>query len=197
MTLVADVFFVNEIPFLIIPSRKIKIVTVEHIRTQTATQLSNSLAQVFRLYGCASYNVKVIPLDIKFEPVETIMPETVTCNFSEAREHVGEIEHEIRFIKERVRNNIAILPFKKSLNRVIIELVYFTVLWRNAISTWETGSLVIYSPYEIITGLKMDFKKHCKLDFGEYVEVHDEPNPTNGMKFRTAPCVALGPTGSL
>ena len=43
----------------------------------------------------------------------------------------------------------------------------------------------------------MDSKKHCKLDLSEYVEVHDEPTPTNGMKFRTIPCVALGPTDNL
>ena len=43
----------------------------------------------------------------------------------------------------------------------------------------------------------MDYKHHCKLDFGKYAEVHDEPTPTNGMKSRTRPCVALGPTGNL
>ena len=62
---------------------------------------------------------------------------------------------------------------------------------------WETGIPAIYSPREIITGMKVDYKRHCKLDFGEYAEVHDEPTPTNGMKSRTRPCVALGPTGNL
>ena len=43
----------------------------------------------------------------------------------------------------------------------------------------------------------MDFKKHCKLDSGEYVEVHDEPSPTNGMRSRTRSCITLVPTGNL
>ena len=89
MTLVADVFFVNKIPFLITLSRKIKCVTVEHIRTCTAAQLSNSLAKVCHLYGRASYNVKVILLDMEFESVEDMLPETVRCNFLAAQEHVG------------------------------------------------------------------------------------------------------------
>ena len=80
---------------------------------------------------------------------------------------------------------------------VIIKLVYFMVLWRNAIPAWKTGILAIYPPGEIITGMKMDFKKHCKLNFGKYIEVHDKPTPTNGMKFCTRSCVALGPTGNL
>ena len=118
VTFVADVFFVSAIPFLIALSWKIKFVTVEHIRTQTATQLSNSLAKVCRLYGRASYNVKVILLDMEFEPVETIMHE----------DHAGETEHDIRVIKERGRSTITTLPFKKCPRRVIIELVYFIVL---------------------------------------------------------------------
>ena len=60
----------------------------------------------------------------------------------------------------------------------------------NDIPAWETGIPVIYSPCEIITGMKMDFKKHCQLNFGEYVEVHDESTPTNRMKSRMRPCVA-------
>ena len=55
----------------------------------------------------------------------------------------------------------------------------------------------IYSPREIITGMKMDYKRDCRLEFGEYVEVHDKPTPTNGMKSCTGPCVALGPTGNI
>ena len=78
MTLEASVFFVNEIPFLISLSHKIKFATVEHIRTQTATQLSNSLAKVYILYGRTSYNVKVILLDMEFEPVDVVIPKTVT-----------------------------------------------------------------------------------------------------------------------
>ena len=100
VTLVADVFFVFEIPFLITLSRKIKFVTMEHIGTQTATQLSNSLAKVWCIYGRVSYNVKYILLDMEFEPVEAIMPKTVTCNFAAARKHVGEIERDIHVIKE-------------------------------------------------------------------------------------------------
>ena len=45
--------------------------------------------------------------------------------------------------------------------------------------------------------MRLDFKKHCQLDFGEYVEIHEEPSPTNGMTARTRACIALGPTGNL
>ena len=66
-------------------------------------------------------NVKVILLAMEFEPVQIIMPETATCIFAAAREHVGDIEHEIHVIKERGRSTITNTPFKKCPHRVIIE----------------------------------------------------------------------------
>ena len=45
--------FVNNIPFLITMSRKIKFITVEHIPTRTAKQLSKGLKRVMRLYSRA------------------------------------------------------------------------------------------------------------------------------------------------
>ena len=48
-----------------------------------------------------------------------------------------------------------------------------------------------------MTGMCLDFKKHCQLDFGKYVEIHGEPSPTNGMAARTQACIALGPTWNL
>ena len=78
------------------------------------------------------------------------MPKTVTFNFAAVQEHVGQIEDEIRVIKERGRSTSTTLPLKKRSCWIIIELVYFTVLWRNDIPAWETGILAIYSPREII-----------------------------------------------
>ena len=75
--------------------------------------------------------------------------------------------------------------------------LFCSPLGRNAIPAWETGISAIYSPRDIITRMKMDYKRHCKLDFGKYVEVHDEPTPTNEMMSCTRPCAALGPTGNL
>ena len=39
----------------------------------------------------------------------------------------------------------------------------------------------VYFPREIITGQQLDYNKHCEIDFGEYVEIHDEPSPINDM----------------
>jgi hypothetical protein len=50
MTLVADVMFVNGLPFLVTSSWGISLVTIEHLPSRTAKHLVHTLEQVFRIY---------------------------------------------------------------------------------------------------------------------------------------------------
>jgi hypothetical protein len=45
-----------------------------------------------------------------------------------------------------------------------------------------------------MTGKTLDYKKHCKLPFGAYVETHEEHVHTNTMANRTIGAICLGPT---
>ena len=86
------------------------------------------------------------------------------------------------------------LPFKKL---ILIELIYHVVLWLNAFPLKNSGVSANLSPRELVIRHKLDFKKHCRAQFGSYCEVHDEPVPTNSMTSRTTPAIVLGPTGNL
>ena len=48
-----------------------------------------------------------------------------------------------------------------------------------------------------MTGNALDWKKGCKLHFGEYAQVHKERNVTNTLDERTQGVICLGPTGNL
>ena len=50
------------------------------------------------------------------------------------------------------------------------------------------------SPREIITGSGIDFHKHCQLEFGSYVQTHEDHD--NTMATRTIGAIALRPTGN-
>lgn len=76
-----------------------------------------------------------------------------------------------------------------------IELIYMVVLWLNAFPV-RNGISSVYSPRELVVRFQMDFKKHCRVLFGEYCEVHDEPEPSNSMVARTHEAIALRPTGN-
>ena len=48
-----------------------------------------------------------------------------------------------------------------------------------------------------MTRINLDYNKYCCLPFGYYVQVHDEPSPTNLPTARTIGAITLGPTGKL
>jgi hypothetical protein len=195
VTLVADVMFVNGIAFLVTMSRGIKFITAEHIPTRTAKQLSKSLKRIMQLYSRGGMVVQTILMDMEFDKtVEPLMVE-VTVNTSAAREHVAKIEQSIRTVKERTRCVICVLPFKFLHKLIVTNVVYFSVLWLNAFSV-KSGVSAEHSPRAIDVRTNLDWKKHCKIPFGTYVEAHDEPDVTNSMIPRTHECIALGPTGN-
>jgi hypothetical protein len=54
----------------------------------------------------------------------------------------------------------------------------------------------VYSPRTILTGETLDFKKHLALEFGEYVQVHEEDKPHNGQAPRTKAAICMGLSGN-
>ena len=51
------------------------------------------------------------------------------------------------------------------------------------------------SPSELILNRKLDFNAHCKVEFGEYVQTHEEHD--NSMATRTVGAIATCPTGNI
>ena len=48
-----------------------------------------------------------------------------------------------------------------------------------------------------MTDKSLDWKKSCKIHFGEYVQVQEDRNLTNTLEDRTQGEICLGPTGNL
>jgi hypothetical protein len=190
----ANVMFVNGIAFLTTLSQKLRLSTIEKLPSRTATQLSNSLTKIVRLYARTGFIVRVIMMDQEFDKVEDAC-EMVEINTTVARKHVGKIERFIRTIKERSRALVSDLPYTMLPRQVIIHLVYFAVLWLNSLPA-AAGVSNKYSPREILLGREHDFENHCKTTFSSYVEAHDNPTITNTMRPRTFPGIFLGPTGN-
>ena len=58
--------FVNGNAFMIKSAKYLKLLTVEHIPSQTADQLSKSLIKVIKLYGRGGFIIHVILVDMEF-----------------------------------------------------------------------------------------------------------------------------------
>ena len=124
VVLTANVMFVNGMAFLTTLSRKLQLSTVEQLPSPMATQLSNLLIKIVKLYARTSFILKVIMMDQEFDKVEDAC-NMVDINTTVTREHVGEIERFICTIKERSRALVSDLPYKFLPCQVTIHLVYF------------------------------------------------------------------------
>jgi hypothetical protein len=89
--LVADVMFVNGLPFLVTSSRGLSLVTIEHLPSRIAKRLAQTLERVFRIYAKAGFVVQTAMMDVEFEKLRTLLPH-MALNTTAVREHVREIE---------------------------------------------------------------------------------------------------------
>ena len=89
-------------------------------------------------------------------------------------EHVPEIERFIQTIKERIRSARSTMLFKRISKFMLVNLVASEFFWLNAFppSTPGAGLSDTKGPGQIILENMVDYKKFCRLQPGEYVQVH-------------------------
>jgi Reverse transcriptase (RNA-dependent DNA polymerase)/Zinc knuckle len=194
VTVCADVMKVNGIPFLVTISRGIRFGTAEMIERTSATVVLRAVQQVQQIYAKRGFKLDTLVLDGEFESLRPKLAEmAITLNVTSRDEHVPEAERRIRVLKERVRAVWNTLPFERMPARMIIELIYCCNFWLNCFPAAD-GISDTLSPRAIIDGTNIDYRRHCKLQFGEYVQTH-EPHD-NTMVPRTIGAIALRPTGN-
>ena len=69
-------------------------------------------------------------------------------------------------------------------------------MWLNATPN-PNGIPDKFSLIELILRRYLNFNKHCRGDFGDYIQTHEDPDVTNDMKERTYDALYLGPTENL
>ena len=194
VTICADVMHINGTAMLVTVSRNIKLGTIEGIHSTSTENLAAAIKSVIRVYRQGGFKVSVALMDGEFERIrEPLADAGIQLNTTSRDEHVGEIEHYIRVVKERVRAIYNTLPFTHMPPRLVLEMAKSAVFWLNSFPHANGVSHTI-SPREVVTGLRIDYNKHCKYEFGEYVQTHEEH--TNGMEPWTIGALALFPTGN-
>ena len=119
----------------------------------------------------------------------------ISFNFATRNEHVPEIERQHRVIKERAHACRHTLPFEVLPRLLLVEMVNNCALWLNMFPA--KGGVTNFSPSTLMTGVKLDYVKHCRLPFGSYVQVHDDTSPKNSPTARTIGAITIVPTGNL
>ena len=181
--------FVSGIPFLVTFSRNIRIITAKYIPSPTAQQLANSLTNIVNTYARGGFVIDLALMDMEFEKVRDKLA-IAKVNTTAAREHVPEIERQIRLIKESVRCTTSGFPFNPIPRLVLIHIVYTCVMWINII-TRKAGAVQGICPCKLITGRTVNYKRGCWACMGGYVEASTDAIVPNGNTPRTHSCIAL------
>ena len=190
VTLAIDIMFVNRVPFFITISRNLKFGTVEALSNRKAVTITEKLKSVVKLYQHRGFQVTTILADPEFEPIRASFPSLNCCG---ADEHVPEIERYIRTVKDRTRSTYRMLPFRRIPRLMLIHMVKNAVFWLNALPA-QDGVSSDHSPRYLMTGYELDYNLHVRLEFGQYVQTHEEHS--NAMSEQTMGAICLGPNGN-
>ena len=194
VTLSADIMKVCGIPFLNTISRHIKFGSAGKLDNMRNSTIISHFKAIMSVYSLRGFRVTIILADNQFESMRGEIADLgAIVNVVSRDEHVPEIERYNRTIKDQVRSVYNILPFKYMPPIMIVELVYSQVFWRNMFAL-KGGISATQSTAEIILNRRIDFNAHCKVEFGDYVQTHEEHD--NSMQARTIGAIATSPTGN-
>jgi hypothetical protein len=131
-------------------------------------------------------------VDNEFQSIkEEIEENGVQVHVVTRNEHVPEVEHQNRVIKERSRAIIQTLPYTDLPRKIRIALIKYVVFWLN--NTLKENQYM--TPREMIMGEQiLDCKNICKIPFGSYMQIHEDQQIKNTMESRTTGAICLGPS---
>ena len=185
-----NIMLVNKLLFLLTSSHNIFFSTVESLPNCQVGTVAACLKKVIQLYHHCGFHITSITCDPEFEALRPSFPMLNCCT---AGKHVPEIERYIHTLKDRTQSAYNILPFKNLPWLILIHLLKNCTLWLNAFPA-ANGVSSVHSPHFLLTGRELSFDKHTVLEFGSYVQTHEEHS--NGMEPRTMGAICLGPTGN-
>jgi len=132
VTLLIDIMYINEIPFMMTTSWAIHFGTAEMIENETKATIIISLQQIIDTYHGSGFKIKHILGDRQFECIRSHMErQGIDLNITGRDEHVPEIERLICTVKEGARAIVNTLPFEILPHRLIVKILYNVMFWLN------------------------------------------------------------------
>mgnify|MGYP003386305885 CR=1 FL=1 len=187
-TVYADVFHWRKVDFVIFIVKPLRLVMVQWLPKLDEPNARAAILTLCNKLESRGYSVSEIVVD----PAKALvgLTGTVSKNITVvgSRMHVADAEVEIRTVKERVRSSMHGLPYDTPL-RLVRWQVYGAVMTYNMIL--RQGQTV--SARELFTGVKTNYQRDVRAEFGEYVQAYVSPGDMkkNGSQERTVGAIAL------
>ena len=148
------------------------------------------------MYYPRGLRVEIVQGDLKFKPLEQLLeqlPRVPKLDLAAKEEHVGDIERNICYLKEKFRQLPHTLPFVQIPGVIIVWMVQVCTMTLNMFL--RKGRSKHYSPNMIVTnrGVSMD---QLLIRFGLYVLVRELSTQTNSIKMQRRGAIALAYNGT-
>lgn len=192
-TVYADIFHWRKVSFLLFIVKPLKLLLIQWLPKQDVKHTIIAVNTLGNLLAGRGFRVTEIIVDPGKELTSLNGKVRYRINTVDARTHVADAEVEIKTVKERMRCTEARLPYKLP-RRAVRFLADGVVGAYN--TTLRAGETV--SPRELFTGIKFDYARDMKFEFGEYVHAHVPPPEMakRGPQHRTVGSIALCSTGN-
>jgi hypothetical protein len=188
-----DVFHWRGESFILFIVKPLRLLMLEHLTKAKMPQMCAAVETLCKRTESRGFQISEIVVDPAKELASMVGKVSRNITVVGSRTHVADAEVEIRTVKERMRCTEAGLPYKVC-KRVIKWLAYGVVQAYNVVL--RAGQEV--SARELFTGIKTDYRRDFRAEFGEYVQAHVVPSgiEKSGNTHRAVGAVALCPTGN-
>jgi hypothetical protein len=122
------------------------------------------------------------------------LPTNPVLDLATASQHVGLVERNICFLKEKTRLICHSLLFERIPAIMLVPMVLHSVQFMNSFP--QKGGLKHYPPSAIMTGAQLHMSK-LQLKFGSYRQVAEDVTPRNSLAARTHGAISMGSSGNL
>jgi hypothetical protein len=192
-----DIFFVNGHIFFMTFSRKICFTTVTHLIKHKVSDVWAAMHKIYQMYLLRGFHIVEIAGDGEFAWIAdqvASLPTNPVMDLAAASQHVGLIERNIRFLKEKTHLICHSLPFERIPALMLVRMVLHSVQFMNSFP--RKGGLKHYPPSAIMTGAQLHMSQ-LQLKFGTYCQVAEDVTPCNSLAACTWGAISLGPSGNL
>ena len=168
---------------------------MEETGDRTKGTMLDGIMKAVKLYKDRGLTVVNIHADNEFECCrDELSP--IVLDIAGAGMHVGEVDRSIWTVKERVRCTTHNLPFTIYPKVLVTVCVNCNIKRLNNLPA-DDGISDTMSPNTLVTGAhNLDYNELVKLQFGDYVQVHQERQITNSNESRSVGAIALYPSGN-
>jgi hypothetical protein len=118
----------------------------------------------------------------------------IQLDLAAASQHVGLIERNICFLKEKTRSICHSLLFERIPALMLVRMVLHSVQFMNSFP--QKGGSKHHPPSAIMTGNQLHMSR-LQLKFGSYCQVAEDVTPRNNLAARPLRAISMGPSGNL